>query len=68
MNTSEKNNIKETPKKTVYKEKEVDDEQLNSGQTSSASSFDRTDFSSRPARSNKPLGANHEPGTMPGSE
>jgi len=56
------------PKKTVYKETDKSGENQTSGETSSATDFDRSGFSKTPERKNKPLGSSHEPGTMPGSE
>ncbi|HKG07607.1 MAG TPA: hypothetical protein VKB19_14150 [Pedobacter sp.] len=60
---------KETePKKTVYKETDELSENQTSGETSSATDFDRSGFSKTPERKNKPLGSSHEPGTTPGTE
>jgi len=56
----------EENKKTVYKETEDSrrDEDLDNGDTSSASGLGRTDFNNRASRTNKPLGSSHEPGTL----
>lgn len=55
-------------KKTVYKETGNSTDNQTSGETSSAADFDRSSATKRPARKNKPLGASHEPGVMPGTE
>ncbi|HEY0177614.1 MAG TPA: hypothetical protein VGC08_14625 [Pedobacter sp.] len=63
------NNENEENKKTVYKETTTDeDDELSSGETSSESSSGRSAFSHTPDRKNKPLGAGHEPGVIPGRD
>jgi hypothetical protein len=66
MNTPENNNEENEPKKTVYKETEerINENEPDNGDTSSVADLDRTDFTSRPTRANKPLGSSHEPGTL----
>ena len=54
-------------KKTVYKETDRNAEELNDSETSSVADLDRSAFTKKPRRSNKPLGSGHEPGTIPGS-
>lgn len=67
MITPEEKNQEEENKKTVYKET-LDDEELSSGETSSEAGSGRSQFSNRPERKNKPLGAGHEPGVTPGRD
>ncbi|MGY4384753.1 hypothetical protein ACVWYN_001787 [Pedobacter sp. UYP24] len=55
-------------KKTVLPETDHVIENETSGETSSISGFSRSTLSHTPTRKNKPLGASHEPGVMPGSE
>lgn len=57
----------ETQKKTVYKETDRSSEELDNSETSSVADLDRSSFTKKPTRSNKPLGSGHEPGTIPGS-
>ena len=55
-------------KKTVHKETGNPRDNQTPGETSSVGDFDRSSATKRPARKNKPLGASHEPGVMPGTE
>ncbi|WP_256006943.1 MULTISPECIES: hypothetical protein [Pedobacter] len=55
-------------KKTVLREENYNAENETSGETSSATEFDRSGFTKKTGRSNKPLGSSHEPGVTPGSE
>ena len=55
-------------KKTVYKETGDPTNTQTTGETSSVADFDKASVTKRPARKNKPLGASHEPGVMPGTE
>lgn len=70
--TNQQNNPtkKEGHKKTVYKETDhqINEKELDSGETSSVADLGRTDLISRPKRKNKPLGSSHEPGTTPGND
>lgn len=59
---------KKDNKKTVYKETDRTNEELNNGETSSVAHFDRASVTKTATRKNKPLGASHEPGTTPGTE
>ncbi len=70
MNTPEEHNKEEEEnKKIVYKETATDqDDELSSGETSSASESGRSAFSHMPERKNKPLGTGHEPGVTPGRD
>lgn len=68
MKNTFKNEPEKEPKKTVYKEKESRAKEPSNGETSSLADLDRTSFTSRPTRTNKPLGSGHEPGTRPGSD
>ncbi|TCD00364.1 hypothetical protein [Pedobacter psychroterrae] len=55
-------------KKTVIKETGNSTDNQTPGETSSVADFDRSGATKRPVRKNKPLGASHEPGVMPGTE
>lgn len=69
MITPEENNQEEENKKTVYKETTTDEnEDLNSGETSSPSASGTSAFSHTPDRKSKPLGGGHEPGVTPGRD
>lgn len=41
-----------------------DDNNLDSGDTSSVASLDKSAFTRKPNRSNQPFGSGHEPGTV----
>jgi hypothetical protein len=41
-----------------------EDDNLDSGDTSSVASLDRSAFTRQPGRTNKPMGSGHEPGTV----
>jgi len=56
------------PKKTVIKETDNVRETPTEGETSSVADFDRSSFTNKSNRKNKPLGSSHEPGVMPGTE
>lgn len=67
MKRPENNNEKHSHRKTVYKETEdFGNNKPDTGDTSSAGDFSRTDFFKNHRRTNKPMGSSHEPGTFPG--
>ncbi|MHA4896403.1 hypothetical protein ACXZ1K_16740 [Pedobacter sp. PWIIR3] len=55
-------------KKVVLPETDHQKENETSGESSSVTDFSRSSLTNKPDRKNKPLGASHEPGVMPGSE
>ena len=66
MITPENNNEEKETRKTIYKETDtpINEKELDNGDTSSVADLDRTNFTKRPARANKPMGSSHEPGTV----
>lgn len=68
MKNQQQVNAEKDPKRTVYKEKEGREENIDNGQSSSVADIGRTGLVSRPERKNKPLGSSHEPGTTPGAD
>lgn len=68
MITPEEQHNEEENKKTVYKETPENNDNMDSGDTSSVADLGRSEFIKKPARSNKPLGSSHEPGVTPGRD
>ena len=66
MITPENNNEEEATRKTIYKETDtpINEKEADNGDTSSVADLDRTDFTRKPTRANKPMGSSHEPGTL----